>query len=115
MGFLGNAKKSAPIILAEFHVEVFPLDLDLFRFDNIVHAAAECGRARTVGKAKNLPKLTSAKAACPSPPQLLATARLRPIPVRSQIGDSEIDLTLKLIYPRNMHAQFITDSEAPPP
>lgn len=61
MGFLGNAKESAPIILAEFHVEVFPLDLDLFRFDNIVHAGAECGRAHAVGKAKNLPKFNAGK------------------------------------------------------
>jgi hypothetical protein len=78
MGFLGDAKESAPIILAEFHVEVFPLDLDLFRFDNVVHSGAECGRARAVGKAKNRRNLAPAKAGCPSPPQLLATAMLRP-------------------------------------
>ena len=41
MRFLGNAKKSSPIVLAEFHIEVLPLDLDLLRFDNIVHVRRE--------------------------------------------------------------------------
>ena len=34
MGFLGNAKKSSPIVFTEFHIEVLPFDLDLLRFDN---------------------------------------------------------------------------------
>jgi len=56
MGFLGNAKKSSPIVLAEFHVEVLPLDLDLLRFDNMIHVGPECGRTPVVGEGKNLPK-----------------------------------------------------------
>src|SRR3954454_19399221 len=66
MGFLGDAKESAPIILAKFHVEVFPLDLDLFRFDNVVHAGPECGRARPIGKAKNSPKFDAHKGWLPA-------------------------------------------------
>ena len=37
MRFFSNAKEFAPIVLAEFHVKVFPLDLDLFRFDDVIH------------------------------------------------------------------------------
>jgi hypothetical protein len=44
---------------------VFALDLDLLHFDNVVHAGAECGRARPVGKAKNSPNLTPRKARLP--------------------------------------------------
>lgn len=40
--FFRYAKEFAPIILAEFHVEVFPLDLDLLRFDDVIHVS---GRA----------------------------------------------------------------------
>jgi hypothetical protein len=61
MGFLGNAKESAPIVLAEFHVEVLPLDLDLLRFDNIIHLGAECGRVPVVGEAKNSPNFYAGK------------------------------------------------------
>ena len=61
MRFLGNAKKSSPIVLAEFHIEVLPLDLDLLRFDNIVHSGAKCGRTRAVGEAKILPNFNPPK------------------------------------------------------
>jgi len=61
MRFLGNAKKSSPIVLAEFYIEVLPLDLDLLRFDNIVHSGAECGRTRAVGEAKSLPNFNPGK------------------------------------------------------
>jgi len=53
MRFLGNAKKSAPIVLAEFHIEVLPLDLDLLRLYNIIHVGAKCGRTPGVGEGKN--------------------------------------------------------------
>ena len=72
MRFLGNAKKSSPIVLAEFHIEVLPLDLDLLRFDNIVHSGAECGRTRAVEEAKSLPNFNPAKADILPPLQLLA-------------------------------------------
>jgi hypothetical protein len=52
MGFLGNAKESAPIVLAEFHVEVLPLDLDLLRFDNIIHAERSVAKRGRLGKQK---------------------------------------------------------------
>ena len=53
MGFLGNAKKSSPIVFAEFHIEVLPLDLDLLRFDNIVHVRAGVWQhASELGKQK---------------------------------------------------------------
>ena len=61
MGFLGNAKESPSIIFAEFHVKVFPLDLDLLRFDNIVHVGREFGRLSGVVEAKNLLNLTTQK------------------------------------------------------
>src|SRR5437773_11620086 len=56
MGFLGNAKESSPIIFTEFHVEVLPFDLDLLRFDNIVHVGREFGRQGGFVEAKNSPK-----------------------------------------------------------
>ena len=49
------------IVLAEFHIEVLPLDLDLLRFDNIIHSGAKCGRTRAVGEAKILPNFNPPK------------------------------------------------------
>jgi hypothetical protein len=40
---------------------VLPLDLDLLRFDNIVHSGAKCGRTRAVGEAKILPNFNPPK------------------------------------------------------
>ena len=56
MRFLGNAKKSSPIVLAEFHIEVLPLDLNLLRLYNIIHVGAKCGRMPVIGEGKNEPK-----------------------------------------------------------
>jgi hypothetical protein len=53
MRFLGNAKKSSPIVLAEFHIEVLPLDLNLLRLYNIIHVGAKCGRMPVIGEGKN--------------------------------------------------------------
>ena len=61
MGFLGNAKESPAIIFAEFHIKVFPLDLDLLRFDNIVHVGREFGRLSGLVEAKNSLNLTTQK------------------------------------------------------
>jgi hypothetical protein len=62
MGFLGNAKESPSIVFAEFHIEVLPLDLDLLRFDNIVHFGAECDRMPAFGKQKISLNFTTQKA-----------------------------------------------------
>jgi hypothetical protein len=61
MGFLGNAKESSPIVFTEFHIEVLPFDLDLLRFDNIVHVGRECGSPGEIVEAKNLPKFHATK------------------------------------------------------
>jgi hypothetical protein len=37
MGFLSNSQELATLILAEFHVKVFPFDLELPCFDDVVH------------------------------------------------------------------------------
>ena len=52
MRFLGNAKKSSPIVLAEFHIEVLPLDLDLLRFYNIIHVGRSVTGCPSLGKQK---------------------------------------------------------------
>jgi len=61
MGFLGNAKESSPIVFTEFHIKVLPFDLDLLRFDNIVHVGRQSGRLGGIVEAKNLPKFHDAK------------------------------------------------------
>jgi len=38
---------------------VLPFDLDLLRFDNIVHVGVECEQSCDVWKAKNSPKFHS--------------------------------------------------------
>jgi hypothetical protein len=40
---------------------VLPFDLDLLRFDNIVHVGRECGRPPRVVEAKNSPKFHGPK------------------------------------------------------
>ena len=62
MGFLGNAKESSSIVFTEFHIEVLPLDLDLLRFDNIVHVGPEFGRLSSFVEAKNSLNFTTQKA-----------------------------------------------------
>jgi hypothetical protein len=37
VGFLSNSQKLSSLVLAEFHVKVFPFDLDLPGFDDVVH------------------------------------------------------------------------------
>ena len=61
MGFLGNAKESSPIVFTEFDIEVLPFDLDLLRFDNIVHVGREFGRQGGFVEAKNSPKFHEPK------------------------------------------------------
>ena len=51
--FLGDAKESSAIVFAEFDVEMFPLDLDLLRFDNVVHVEAGVCRLSGFVEAKN--------------------------------------------------------------
>jgi len=72
MRFLGNAKKSSPIVLAEFHIEVLPLDLDLLRFDNIVHSGRSVAERERLGKQKFCLVLTRQNADILPPFQLLA-------------------------------------------
>jgi hypothetical protein len=62
MGFLGNAKESPSIVFTEFHVEVLPFDLNLLRFDNIVHVGREFGRLGGFVEAKNSLNFTGQKA-----------------------------------------------------
>ena len=52
MRFLGDAKKSSPIVLAEFHIEVLPLDLNLLRFYNIIHVGRSVAGYQSLGKEK---------------------------------------------------------------
>jgi hypothetical protein len=61
MSFLGNAKESPPIVFTEFHIEVLPFDLDLLRFDNMIHVGAEFGRLGDYVEAKNSPKFNEPK------------------------------------------------------
>jgi len=37
MSFLGNAKKFAALVLPKLDVEMLPFDLNLFRFQDVVH------------------------------------------------------------------------------
>ena len=37
MRFLGNSQEFAPIIFPEFDVKMLPLDLQLFRLDDVIH------------------------------------------------------------------------------
>jgi hypothetical protein len=62
MGFLGDAKESSPIVFTEFHVEVLPFDLDLLRFDNIVHVGRSVAAFGALWKQKIRLNFTDQKA-----------------------------------------------------
>ena len=104
MGFLGNAKESSPIVFTEFHVEMLPFDVDLLRFDNIVHFGGESDRMTAVGKQKIRLNLTTQKANIRPPGSSSATFAPWTLQTRSQISDCKINLSLKLIYPSDMYA-----------
>lgn len=112
MGFLGNAKESPTIVFAEFHIEVLPFDLDLLRFDNIVHVRAESDRRATFGKQKirlNFATKRSFKAG--SAPAFAVRSTV----VGGKIGYREVNLSLELVYPRHVHTQFIAYGKAAAP
>jgi hypothetical protein len=59
MRFFSYAKELTPIILAEFHIKMLPLDLDLFRLDDVIHVRGSIlGKFQGVGEAKFYLKFT---------------------------------------------------------
>src|SRR5207248_11184796 len=56
--FLSDPQKTSAIIFAELYIKVFPLNLKLLRFDDVVHfdLTPILGRTPEVRKAKNSPK-----------------------------------------------------------
>lgn len=56
MRFFGDAKKSAPIVLTIFDVETLPFDLELFRFDNVVHFETRSLKGYRAGVEGNSPE-----------------------------------------------------------
>lgn len=115
MGFLGNSQELSTLVLAEFHVKVFPFDLELPCFDDVVHfkKTADCtarrsnkGRTfckRLVPRKKLLPPFTLKSAR-------FANARFGGFPF---ICQCKIDLALKCVHARDENTHLITDSETP--
>jgi len=107
--FLSDAKELAAVVLTKLNVKMLTLDLQLPRFDEIIHV---CKKPRSLGRLASKRKADFSEKAglerlCRERPRdRLALSRAF---FRALISDGEVDLTFKGVDSRNENADFIPD------
>jgi hypothetical protein len=107
--FLGDAKEFAAVVFTKLDVKMLTLDLQLPRFDEIIHV---CKKPRSLGLSRSKREADFlGKSACNGFVESRLRDRLTPsrASFRALISDGEVDLTFKGVDSRNENANFIPD------